>query len=190
MNARVVKDLASSFSTLKKINNSFPLETRAQDWDSNPDPEFLQATSPMDQGNTHPRFLGTESLQAEAPAKSQSKNTSTGLTMVMPEEELLKLPNEGRESSSVNFMNLKSSCVTNKIQLPKENTVFRPNPVTTAQNQENKVTDLDILPMREHPAKVPFCCSCTWPPALIFPNILMKPLCKILSLEAGCYICL
>ncbi|KAJ9059176.1 hypothetical protein DSO57_1005099 [Entomophthora muscae] len=94
----------------------------------------------MGQGTVRLHFLGTEPPQAEAPAKSQSQNTSTGLTMVVPKEELLELPNEGRESSSVNFMNLKSSQVTNQIQLPKENTGFKPDPVTKAQNQENQVT--------------------------------------------------
>ncbi|KAJ9087351.1 hypothetical protein DSO57_1034248 [Entomophthora muscae] len=128
---------ANQPTQILSIDNSFPLETQAQEWDSNPDPGFLQAASPMDQGPACPRFPETEPLQAEAPAKSQSQNISAGLTIMMPKEELLKLPNEGRESSSVNFMNLKSSCVTNQIQLPKENTGFRPNPVTTAQNQEN-----------------------------------------------------
>ncbi|KAJ9050057.1 hypothetical protein DSO57_1018058 [Entomophthora muscae] len=92
-----------------RIDNSCPLETWTQEWDLNPDPEFPRAADPMDQGTACPRLLGTEPLQAEAPAKSQSKNTSAGLTMVVPKEELLELPNEGRESFSVNFMNLKSS---------------------------------------------------------------------------------
>ncbi|KAJ9062500.1 hypothetical protein DSO57_1010072, partial [Entomophthora muscae] len=81
----------------------------AQEWDLNPDPESPQATGPIDQGTACLRFLETESPQAEAPARSQSQNTSAGLTMVVPKEGLLKLPNEGRESSSVNFMNFKSS---------------------------------------------------------------------------------
>ncbi|KAJ9058851.1 hypothetical protein DSO57_1008068 [Entomophthora muscae] len=54
--------------------------------------------------------------------------------MVVPKKELLELPNEGRESFSVNFMNLNSSWVTNQIQLPKENTGFRPNPFVKNDN--------------------------------------------------------
>ncbi|KAJ9073273.1 hypothetical protein DSO57_1018287 [Entomophthora muscae] len=104
--------------------------TQAQEWDSNPDSP--QAASPMDERAACPHFLETEPPQAEAPAKSQSQNTSASWAMVVPKEELLKLPNGGRESSSVNFMNLKSSWVTNWIQSSKENTGFRPNPVTTA----------------------------------------------------------
>ncbi|KAJ9067641.1 hypothetical protein DSO57_1037079 [Entomophthora muscae] len=79
--------------TFFRIDNSFPLETQAQEWDLNPDPKFLWAAGSMDQGTAHSRFIGTEHLQAEAPANSQSQNTSAGLTMVVPEEELLKLPN-------------------------------------------------------------------------------------------------
>ncbi|KAJ9065069.1 hypothetical protein DSO57_1023702 [Entomophthora muscae] len=54
------------------------------------------------------------------------------------------VPTVTGESSSVNFMNLKSSWITNQIQIPKENTGFRPNPVTTAQNQEKQVINLGI----------------------------------------------
>ncbi|KAJ9077286.1 hypothetical protein DSO57_1018093 [Entomophthora muscae] len=68
------------------------LETQAQEWDSNPG--FLHATNSMDQGPACLRFPETEPLQAEATAKSQSQNTSASLTMVMPKEDLLKLPNE------------------------------------------------------------------------------------------------
>ncbi|KAJ9085107.1 hypothetical protein DSO57_1017107 [Entomophthora muscae] len=57
-------------TSIQLIDNSFPLETWSQDWDSNPDPEFPQAAGLMDQGTARPRFLGTEPPQAEAPAKS------------------------------------------------------------------------------------------------------------------------
>ncbi|KAJ9087423.1 hypothetical protein DSO57_1033522 [Entomophthora muscae] len=93
----------------------FPLKTQAQEWNLIPDPGFLRAAGPMNQGLTRPRFPETKPLQAEAPAKSQSQNTSAGLIKIVPEEKLLKLPNGGRESSSVNFMNLKSSWVNNQI---------------------------------------------------------------------------
>ncbi|KAJ9090262.1 hypothetical protein DSO57_1004172 [Entomophthora muscae] len=185
--------VTTSRPKILRIDNSFPLETRAQERDSNPEPGLTWAASPMDQGPARPRFPETKPPQAEAPTKSRSQNTSAGLIMMVPKDELLKLPNGGRESSSVNFMNLKSSRVTNQIQLPKKNTGFRPNPVTIAQNQENQVTNLDILTNERNPAEVPFRCSYTrasWPPTRIFPNILMKPLWKILSLGAGCYICL
>ncbi|KAJ9071367.1 hypothetical protein DSO57_1037637 [Entomophthora muscae] len=112
----------------------------------------------IDQGAACPHFLEAEPLQAEAPAKSQSQNTSASWAMVVPKKEILELPNGDRESSSMNFINLKSSWVTNQIQSSKENTGFRPDPVTTAQNQ---VTNWTFQPMREHPAKVSFCRSYT-----------------------------
>ncbi|KAJ9062842.1 hypothetical protein DSO57_1006290 [Entomophthora muscae] len=176
-----------------RIDNSLPLETRAQGQDLSPEPEFLQAAGPMDQKPVCLRFSDNKPPQAEAPSKSQSQNTSAGSTMVVPKEELLELPNGGREGASLNFMNLKSSQVTIQIQLPKENTGFGPNPVTTAQNKENQVTNLDILTNERTP-----CQGTILPllqPGLLvtcphFPNILMKPYWKILSLEAGCYICI
>ncbi|KAJ9087808.1 hypothetical protein DSO57_1029357 [Entomophthora muscae] len=96
-----------------RIDNSLPLKTWAQGQDLNPEPEFLRAAGPMDQEPVHLCFAEVELPQAEAPAKSQIQNTSAGSTMVAPKEELLKLPNGGREVASVNFMNLKSSWVTN-----------------------------------------------------------------------------
>ncbi|KAJ9048481.1 hypothetical protein DSO57_1034713 [Entomophthora muscae] len=101
------------------------------------EPTFLQATGPVDQEPACMRFFGIEPLQAEAPAKSQSQNTCTSSTMVAPKEEPLKLPNGSRDGTSVNFMSLKSSQVTNQTLLPKINPGFGPNPVTTAKNQEN-----------------------------------------------------
>ncbi|KAJ9069054.1 hypothetical protein DSO57_1022329 [Entomophthora muscae] len=130
---------------VSKIDNSLPLETWAQGRDSNPEPTFLRAAGPMDQGPTHPRFFGIKPLQAEAPAKSQSQNTCTSSTMVVPKEEPLELPNGSRDDASVNFMSLKSFQVTNQTLLPKINPGFGPNPMTIAQNQENQVINLDFL---------------------------------------------
>ncbi|KAJ9080149.1 hypothetical protein DSO57_1028101 [Entomophthora muscae] len=96
-----------------RIDNSLSLETWSQWRNLNPRSEFLQAASPMDQGPACPCFSEIEPLQAEAPANSQSQNTSAGSIMMVPKEELLKFPNGGRESSSVNFMNMKSSQMTN-----------------------------------------------------------------------------
>ncbi|KAJ9052104.1 hypothetical protein DSO57_1037513 [Entomophthora muscae] len=135
-----------------RIDNSLPQETQAQGWDLNPEPTFLRAAGPMDQGPACLRFFRIELLQAEAPAKSQSQNTCTSLTMVAPKEEPLKLPNRSRDSASVNFMSLKSSQVTNQTLLPKINPGFGPDPVITAKNQENRVTKLDILTNERTPS--------------------------------------
>ncbi|KAJ9060028.1 hypothetical protein DSO57_1035223 [Entomophthora muscae] len=127
-------------------------ETRAQGWDLNPEPLFLQAAGPMDQGPACPCFFGIEPPQAEAPANFQSQNTCTSSTMVAPKEEPLKLPNGSRDGAYVKFMSMKSSQVTNQTLLPKINPGFGPNPVTTAKNQENQVTKLNILTNERTPS--------------------------------------
>ncbi|KAJ9069671.1 hypothetical protein DSO57_1016145 [Entomophthora muscae] len=124
-------------SYIFRIDNSLPQETQAQGWDSNPEPTFLRAAGPMDQGPARLHFFGIKPLQAEAPTKSQSQNTCISSTMVAPKEEPLKLPNGSRDGASVNFMSLKSSQITNQTLLPKINPGFGPDPVTTAKNQEN-----------------------------------------------------
>ncbi|KAJ9049539.1 hypothetical protein DSO57_1023451 [Entomophthora muscae] len=53
-----------------RIDNSLPRETRAQGWDSNPEPTSLRAAGPMDQGPPCLCFFGIKPLKAEAPAKS------------------------------------------------------------------------------------------------------------------------
>ncbi|KAJ9048737.1 hypothetical protein DSO57_1031765 [Entomophthora muscae] len=157
MQRKNASSTTKSVTTLKandtvRIDNSLPLEIWAQGQDSNPEPGFLQDADPMDQEPIRPRFAEVKLPGAEAPAKSQSQNTSTGSTMVVPKEEPLKLSNGGREGASVNFMNLKSSWVTNQIQLPKETLGFGPNPVTIAQNQENHVINLDVLANERTPS--------------------------------------
>ncbi|KAJ9082493.1 hypothetical protein DSO57_1004058 [Entomophthora muscae] len=125
-----------------RIVNFLPLKTWAQGWDSNPEPKFLQDAGPMDREPACPRSSEIKPLQAEAPAKSPSQNTSTGSIMMVHKEESLELPNGSREGAPVNSMSLKSSQVTNQTQLPRETLGFGSNPVTTAKNQ---VTNLDVL---------------------------------------------
>ncbi|KAJ9058640.1 hypothetical protein DSO57_1010214 [Entomophthora muscae] len=67
------------------------------------------------------------------------------LEVVAPKEELLNFPDGGKESHSVNFMNLKSSQVINQVNLKEENTCFRPNHMTTAQEKDNQVKSLGLL---------------------------------------------
>ncbi|KAJ9090376.1 hypothetical protein DSO57_1003112 [Entomophthora muscae] len=56
-----------------KIDNSLPWETRAQGWDSNPEPIFLRAAGPMDQGPVCPQFFGIEPMQAKAPLSPKAR---------------------------------------------------------------------------------------------------------------------
>ncbi|KAJ9088331.1 hypothetical protein DSO57_1024153 [Entomophthora muscae] len=83
------------------------------------------------------RFSGIEPPQAEAKSNSQSKNTNTDLGVMAPKEGLDNLPNGGKEILSINFMNLKSSQVTNQGPLPEENTGLKPVPMTKAQEKNN-----------------------------------------------------
>ncbi|KAJ9086131.1 hypothetical protein DSO57_1007246 [Entomophthora muscae] len=102
-----------------RINNP-PLENQAQKQDLNPNPDHLQAACPEDQRASHLHFSGFELLQAEVQIKSQSENTNMDVRAVTFKEELVSLPNRGKESLSVNFMNLKSSHITNQVPLPKK----------------------------------------------------------------------
>ncbi|KAJ9067725.1 hypothetical protein DSO57_1036228, partial [Entomophthora muscae] len=101
---------------------------RAWEQDSNPNLERLQAASLEDQGAAH-----------LSQAKSQSKNTNIDLSVVAPEEGLLNLPDGGKKSLSVNFMNLKFSQATNHVQLLEKNVGLRPAPMTQAQEQKTQV---------------------------------------------------
>ncbi|KAJ9070213.1 M-phase phosphoprotein 8 [Entomophthora muscae] len=120
-----------------KIDNSYPLETQAQERDSNPSPGSLQATCLC--------FLGIKPLQAEAPVNSQSHNTDTSPTIVAPKEEPLKLPNEGRDGTYVSFMSLKSSQATNQEPTQERGTGPRPGPMTTMLKQDNQVAKSRFL---------------------------------------------
>ncbi|KAJ9051180.1 hypothetical protein DSO57_1007021 [Entomophthora muscae] len=48
------------------IDNSPPLETQAQERESNPEPGFPRAAGPMDCGTARPHFSGVEPPQADA----------------------------------------------------------------------------------------------------------------------------
>ncbi|KAJ9060031.1 hypothetical protein DSO57_1035189 [Entomophthora muscae] len=122
-----------------KIVNSSPLETQAREWDSNPGPGSLWAARPMDRWAAHLCFLGIKHLQAKAPVSSQSQNTDTSPTIVAPKEEPIKLPNEGRDGTYVNFRSLKSSQATNQEPIQERGTGPRPSPMTTTLKQDNQV---------------------------------------------------
>ncbi|KAJ9048362.1 hypothetical protein DSO57_1035742 [Entomophthora muscae] len=128
-----------------KIDNSSSLETKAQEWDSNPNPGFPQDAGSVDRRAARPCFFRIKPLEAEAPAKPQSQNTSTSSIIVALKEEPLELPNGGRDDAYVNFMSLKSSQVTNQEPTQERGTGPRPNPMTTTLEQDNKVAKLRFL---------------------------------------------
>ncbi|KAJ9062792.1 hypothetical protein DSO57_1006859 [Entomophthora muscae] len=128
-----------------KIDNFPPLETQAQEQNLNPEFGLLWAAGSIDRGAAHLCFSGIKLLQAEAPTKPQSQNTSTSSTMVEPKEEPLKLPNRARDGAYVNFMSLKSSQVTNQELTQERGTGPRPDPMTTTLEQDNQVAKLRFL---------------------------------------------
>ncbi|KAJ9067299.1 hypothetical protein DSO57_1000880 [Entomophthora muscae] len=129
-----------------KIDNSSPLETQVQEWDSNPDPGSPGLPSLWTAGlPARLCFFGIEPLQAEALAKPQSQNTSTSSTMVVPKEEPLKFPNGSRDDAYVNFMSLKPSQVTNQELTQERGTGLWPDPMTTTLEQDNQVAKSRFL---------------------------------------------
>ncbi|KAJ9079593.1 hypothetical protein DSO57_1033854 [Entomophthora muscae] len=49
-----------------RIDNSPPLETQAQEQESNPEPGFPRAARPMDRGTARPHFSGVKPPQSDA----------------------------------------------------------------------------------------------------------------------------
>ncbi|KAJ9089411.1 hypothetical protein DSO57_1013350 [Entomophthora muscae] len=116
------------------IDNSFPLEAQAQGRDSNPDPEFLQATSPKDQGATCLRFLGLSSR------------------IIAPNKGTINIPNGGNKISTISFMSLKATPVANQDSPPGEGTGLQPNPMTTALKQDNQLVNSRSLTSERAPS--------------------------------------
>ncbi|KAJ9089428.1 hypothetical protein DSO57_1013176 [Entomophthora muscae] len=131
------------------IDNSFPLETQAQEQDLNPDPGSPRLLGLWTAGTC---FFGINPLQAEAPTKPQSQNTSTSSTMVAPKEEPLELPNGGRDDAYMNFMSLKSSQVTHQELTQERGTGPRPDPMTTTLEQDNQLSSRSPSPPAPLPA--------------------------------------
>ncbi|KAJ9077439.1 hypothetical protein DSO57_1016745 [Entomophthora muscae] len=117
----------------------------AQDWNSNPDPENLQATSPKDQGVAHPRILGVKPLQAEAKSDYPKDKASQTREITAPKEGLIKAPNGGKEIPTISFMSLKSTLVVNQEPSPEEVTGLWPNLMTTPLEQDNQVANYRSL---------------------------------------------
>ncbi|KAJ9090642.1 hypothetical protein DSO57_1000490 [Entomophthora muscae] len=69
------------------IENSSTLKTQAQGRDLNPDPEFLRAAGPEDQGAACPRFPGVEPPQAEAKDDGPNSETIQIKEIIAPNKE-------------------------------------------------------------------------------------------------------
>ncbi|KAJ9058912.1 hypothetical protein DSO57_1007318, partial [Entomophthora muscae] len=84
----------SGVITSVRIDNSFTLETWAQEQDSNPDPESLQAAGPGDQGTACPHFPGVKPLQAETKNDGPNGEASQTKGIITSNEGLIKASNE------------------------------------------------------------------------------------------------
>ncbi|KAJ9083261.1 hypothetical protein DSO57_1036425 [Entomophthora muscae] len=151
--------------------------------DSNPDPESLQATGPC--------FSEAKTLQAEA--KNDDLNGETGQTkeIIAPNGRPITAPNRGTEVATISFMSLKSILVANQEPSPEGGTGLQPDPMTATLEQDNQVANLRSLTNeRTHGpgAILPPLNQSTQTPRPTFPNALMNPPWKILSLEVSYYI--
>ncbi|KAJ9078974.1 hypothetical protein DSO57_1001188 [Entomophthora muscae] len=135
----------SLIPTPVRINNSFPLETQAQGRDSNPDPKYLQAAGPEDQGATFLSFPGVKLPQAEAKNDGPNGKASQTKGIIAPNEETIKAPNGGNKISTISFMSLKATPAVNQESPSEEGTGLRPNPMTTTLEQDNQVANLRFL---------------------------------------------
>ncbi|KAJ9066630.1 hypothetical protein DSO57_1007704 [Entomophthora muscae] len=135
-----------------RIDNSFFLETWAQDWDSNPDPESPRATSSMDQGAACPQFPEIEPLQAEAKNDDQNVKASQTKEISAPNGGVIKAPNGGNKTSTISFMSLKSTLLANQEQSSEGGTGLQPNPMTTTLEQDNQVANSRFLTNERTPS--------------------------------------
>ncbi|KAJ9081996.1 hypothetical protein DSO57_1008953 [Entomophthora muscae] len=144
-------------SGIVRIVNYFPLENRAQGWDLNPDPEFLRATGPKDQGATCLRFPEVKPLQDEANNDGPNGEASQTKGISAPNGGLIKALNGGNKISTISFMSLKSTLVANQETSLGEGTGPRPNPMTTTLEQDNQVANSRSLTNERIPSLSAIC---------------------------------
>ncbi|KAJ9062254.1 hypothetical protein DSO57_1012702 [Entomophthora muscae] len=174
----------SSKTLSVRIDSSFPLETRAQGWDSTPEPESLQAACL--------RFPGVEPLRAEANNDGPNDEASQTKGIIAPNKETIKAPNGGNRILTISFMSLKTTPAANQESPPGEGTGLRPDPMATTLEQDNQVANLRSFDQRKNSQPgchfADFQTQVPRSPGPTFPNALMSPSWKISSLEMGYYI--
>ncbi|KAJ9080085.1 hypothetical protein DSO57_1028840 [Entomophthora muscae] len=121
-----------------RIDNSFSLETWAQEQESNPDPEFLWAARPMDRRTACPRFSGIKPPQA---------NTEL-LTHAVKRDKPKKSLHQMEEESQ---LLMESTPATNQEPTLERGTGPQPGPMTTTLKQDNQVAKLRFLTNKRTP---------------------------------------
>ncbi|KAJ9081975.1 hypothetical protein DSO57_1009196 [Entomophthora muscae] len=120
-----------------RIENSFLLETWAQEWDLNPDPEYPHAACPC--------FLKLEPLQAEAKNDGLNGKASQTKGISVSNRGVIKVPNGVNEISIISFMSLKSTLVTNQELTQERGMGLWLSLMTTTLKQDNQVAKLIFL---------------------------------------------
>ncbi|KAJ9048351.1 hypothetical protein DSO57_1035846 [Entomophthora muscae] len=128
-----------------RIDNSYTLETRAQEQESNPGPEYPQAARPGDQGTTCQSFSGVKPPQAEAKNDGPNGEASQIKGIIAQNGGLIKAPNGSNKILTISFMSLNSTLVANQEPSLEEGMGPQPNPMTTTLEQDNQVANLRSL---------------------------------------------
>ncbi|KAJ9053175.1 hypothetical protein DSO57_1026846 [Entomophthora muscae] len=125
-----------------RIDNSYSLETRAQEQESNPDPG---PPGPVDHMTAHPRLSGIEPPQADTKNVGPCSETRQTKGIIAPNGRLITAPNGGTDLATISFMNLKSIPATNQEPTQERVTGPRPSPMTTTLKQDNQVAKSRFL---------------------------------------------
>ncbi|KAJ9073291.1 hypothetical protein DSO57_1039816 [Entomophthora muscae] len=120
-----------------RIDNSSPLETRAQEQESNPDPGLLWAAGPVDCRTACLRFFGIKPSQADTENVDPCSKKNQTKEIITPNGRLITAPNGGTDLATISFINLKSTPATNQEPAQERGVGPRPGPMTTTLKQDN-----------------------------------------------------
>ncbi|KAJ9063459.1 hypothetical protein DSO57_1000049 [Entomophthora muscae] len=130
---------------LVRIDNSSSLETQAQEQESNLNPGFLQATRPVDRRTARLCFSGIKPLQADTENVGPCSKTGQTKEIIAPNRRLIIAPNRGTEATTISFMNLKPTPMTNQELSQESGMGPQPGPMNTTLKKDNQVVKLRFL---------------------------------------------
>ncbi|KAJ9078464.1 M-phase phosphoprotein 8 [Entomophthora muscae] len=161
-----------------RIDNSFSLETQAQEQESNPEPGFLWAAGPVDCRTTCLHFSGIEPPQADTKCIDTCSKKSQTKEIIAPNGGLITAPNEGTDLETISFSNSKSTPATNQEPTQERGTGLQPSPMTSTLKQGNQAAKLRFLTNERTPGPSAICRLWTQAPSSPgpgLPNTLMNP---------------
>ncbi|KAJ9075318.1 hypothetical protein DSO57_1037266 [Entomophthora muscae] len=175
-----------------KIDNSFSLETQAQEQESNPDPGTPWAAGPVDHRTARLRLSEIKPPQADTKNVGPCSETNQTKEIIAPNGRLITAPNGGTDLTTISFMNLKSTPATNQEPTQERGIGPQPGPMTTTLKQDNQIAKSRFLTNERTPR--PGVILLPLDPSTQFPWPCLSqcpdepPPWKILSLEVGYYI--